>query len=49
MRIQEVRMKYDSYTERFTERWEKFIVGCDALEENGRWNKDEYGEMEAYY
>lgn len=42
-------MQYGSYTERFIERWEKFIVGCDALEESGKWNKSEYGEMEAFY
>ncbi len=42
-------MQYGSYTEKFIDRWEKFIVGCDALEESGKWNKDELGEMEAYY
>ena len=42
-------MQYEAYTERFNMRWDKFIVACDALEETGKWNKDEYGEMEAYY
>lgn len=28
--------------------WERFINGFDAIEENGAWDKEEYGEMEVY-
>ncbi|MBO5702282.1 MAG: hypothetical protein J6S71_07560 [Clostridia bacterium] len=28
---------------------ESFIIGCDSIEEMGLWNKNEYGEMEAFY
>ena len=36
-------------TEEFKFKYERYLIGCDALEELGLWNKDVYGEMEAYY
>ncbi len=42
-------MQYESYAQRFIERWEQFMIACDALEESGEWNKELYGEMEGYY
>ena len=39
----------DIYTEEFNIKHEQFIIGCDAIEEEGLWNKEEYGEMEAFY
>ena len=29
--------------------YEKFLTGCDAFEEENLWNKDNDGEMEAFY
>ena len=29
--------------------YEKFLVGCDALEEEGLWPKEELGEMDVYF
>ena len=39
----------DSLTRVFKLKLEQFIKGCDKLEEAGAWDKEEYGEMEAYY
>lgn len=36
-------------SEQFKFMYEKFINGCDAIEEIDQWDKEEYGEMEAYY
>lgn len=36
-------------SEQFKFMYEKFINGCDAIEEADQWDKEEYGEMEAYY
>lgn len=36
-------------SEQFKFMYEKFINGCDAIEESDQWDKEEYGEMEAYY
>ena len=36
-------------SEQFKFMYEKFINGCDAIEETDHWDKEEYGEMEAYY
>ena len=35
--------------EEFKSKWEQFIKGCDAVEENGQWDKEEYGEMEVFF
>ena len=39
----------DIYTEEFNLKHEQFIIGCDAIEEAGLWDKEAYGEMEAFY
>lgn len=41
--------RLDTLTEQFRFLYEKFLNGCDAVEELGKWNKDEYGEMDSYY
>lgn len=33
----------------FKTKYESFITGCDAIEELNLWDKDKYGEMEAFY
>lgn len=35
--------------ESFKMKYEAFLVGCDAIEEQGLWNKATLGEMEAFY
>ena len=42
-------MKEDTLTKEFKLKLKQFIEGCDALEESGAWDKEEYGEMEAFY
>ena len=37
------------YVDSFKTKYEAFLAGCDSLEEVGRWNKDAYGEMDAFY
>ena len=39
----------DLLSEEFQSKFEKFIIGCDAIEETNRWDKEEFGEMEAFY
>ena len=36
-------------SEQFKFMYKKFINGCDAIAETDHWDKEEYGEMEAYY
>lgn len=36
-------------TESFKLQYERFLTGCDAIEEAGCWNVTEYGEMETFY
>ncbi len=36
-------------SEGFKLKYEKFLVGCDSLEETNRWDKESFGEMEVYY
>lgn len=36
-------------SESFKLKYEKFLTGCDAIEELQLWNKEEYGEMDAFY
>ena len=38
-----------NYSESFKFKFEKFLTGCDSIEEMGLWNLDENGEMDAYY
>lgn len=42
-------MQNEANAERFIGRWEQFMTACDALEWSRKWNKELYGEMEAYY
>ena len=35
--------------ESFKTMYEKFVNGCDALEQSGAWDTDASGEMEGYY
>jgi ribosomal protein S19E (S16A) len=39
----------ESYIDGFKVQYEQFIAGCDSLEELGEWDKENLGEMEAYY
>lgn len=41
--------KMQKLTESFKMKYEAFITGCDSIEEMGLWNKEEHGEMEAFY
>ena len=36
-------------TESFKSKYERFITGCDSVELDGVWDKDEYGEMDVFY
>ena len=38
-----------NYSESFKFKFEKFLTGCDSIEEMGLWNLEENGEMDAYY
>lgn len=38
-----------NYSEDFKLKFEKFLIGCDSIEEMGLWNLDEYGEMDVFY
>lgn len=37
------------YAEEFRNKYESFLTGCDALEEMSLWDKEENGEMDAFY
>ena len=39
----------ESLTEEFRTKYERFILGCDALEDLKEWDKDALGEMDVYY
>ena len=39
----------NALVESFKFKHERFIIGCDAVEEAGAWNKEQYGEMDAFY
>lgn len=39
----------EMYIESFKMKHELFLIGCDSIEEMGLWNKEEYGEMDAFY
>ncbi len=39
----------DIYSQEFKFKHEQFIIGCDAVEETGAWDKISYGEMDAFY
>lgn len=37
------------YSEKFKFAYEKFMFGCEALEEMGVWDEEQYGDMLTYY
>ncbi len=41
--------KLDMLTEEFKSKYERFLIGCDAVEELNLWDKEEYGEMDGFY
>lgn len=41
--------RINQLAQEFRFKYEKFFIGCDAMEELDLWNKEENGEMEAYY
>ena len=41
--------RIDMLTEEFKLKYDKFMVGCDAIEEEGKWDKETNGEMEGFY
>ena len=41
-------MKYDERIENLKKNYEQFVDECNAFEEEGIWNVDEYGEMESW-
>jgi len=41
--------KLDELTESFKMKFERFMLGCDSVEELNEWDKDENGEMDVFY
>lgn len=41
--------KLDTLTDAFKARLDSFMIGCDSQEEVSSWNKEEDGEMDAFY
>lgn len=39
----------DMYIDSFKMKYESFLIGCDAIEEMGLWDKETHGEMDAFY
>ena len=39
----------DSLTKAFKFEYERFVLGCDALEEMDAWDKETFGEMDVFY
>ena len=39
----------DNLTKAFRFQYERFRLGCDAIEETGVWDKEKFGEMGAFY
>ena len=39
----------DMYVDSFKMKYASFLVGCDSVEEMGLWDKEMYGEMDAFY
>lgn len=36
-------------TDEFKSKYERFLIGCDSVEEIDLWDRDEYGEMDVFY
>lgn len=41
--------KMKNYSEEFKFKFERFMTGCDSLEEAHLWDKEALGEMDVYY
>lgn len=41
--------KIESLTKAFKAGYERFLIGCDAIEETGGWDKEAFGEMDVFY
>lgn len=41
--------RIDMLTEEFNTKYERFLIGCDALEDLNLWDKEEHGEMDVFY
>lgn len=41
--------RIDMLTEEFKTKYERFLIGCDALEDLNLWDKEEHGEMDVFY
>lgn len=41
--------KPDELTNVFLRKMDEFLISCDAIEEKGLWDKEEYGEMDAFF
>lgn len=39
----------DLLTEEFQNKLDRFLIGCDSIEELDRWDKEANGEMDLYY
>ena len=39
----------EKYTNSFKMKFDSFLTGCDALEAEGVWDRENLGEMEAFY
>lgn len=39
----------DVLTKGFKAKYESFLIGCDAIEEMGQWDKEAFGEMDVFY
>lgn len=39
----------EALTAEFKAKYERFIIGCDAIEEMGLWDKEKNGEMDVFY
>ena len=39
----------DSLTKAFQVQYERFLLGCDAIEETGAWDRDKFGGMGAFF
>lgn len=41
--------KLNALSESFKMKYEKFLIGCDSIEEIDLWDKEAYGEMDGFY
>lgn len=41
--------RLNALSESFKTKFERFLIGCDSIEELDRWDKEANGEMDVYY